>query len=61
MKLQQLTHQTLYARFIIVKLKKPATSLRDFQLVEKSNLKHFAFPKLIVQFLEQNVVKQSPF
>ena len=58
---QQLTHQTLYARFVIVKLKKPATALRDFQLVEKSNLKHFAFPKLIVQFLEENVVKQSPF
>ena len=58
---QQLTHQTLNARFIIVKLKKPATALRDFQLIEKTHLYQYAFPKLIVQFLEQNVIKQSLF
>ncbi len=58
---QQLTHQTLYARFVIVKLKKPATALRDFQLVDKASLHQYAFPKLIAQFLEQNVKKQTLF
>lgn len=50
----QLTHQTIYARFIICILKQPVCTEVDKMLyVDRKNLCNFAFPKLIQNFLKE--------
>ncbi len=53
--LQQLTHQKIYGKFFIIKVK-PDQKIpgSDHFPVEKQTLKEHAFPKLIHSFLEKN-------
>lgn len=53
---QQLTHQTIYGRFINVTLPKIPDALSHFQAVKKEDLMLLAFPKFIHQYLQN---KQS--
>lgn len=50
---QQLTHQTIHGQFITVSLNKPLSSLKGYSLVERRQLKDYAFPRLINTFLEE--------
>ena len=50
---QQLTHQNIKTQFIEIKLKKMPTTLKKYQWVDTENLKQFAFPKLINNFLKE--------
>lgn len=50
---QQLTHQTIFARFLTLKGKGRAPKLEGYQLVPRSLLNDYAFPKTIVSYLEQ--------
>ena len=50
---QQLTHQTIFAYFVHVQLKK-ALRLQDFEAVDLQALKKLAFPKLTAQYLKDN-------
>lgn len=49
---QQLTHQTIHAIFIRIKMKHSLVP-EGMQLVTKNELSQFAFPRLINSFLEQ--------
>lgn len=53
---QQLTHQNIYARFIAVSLKGAIKKPADFIAVTLKDLRKQAFPKIIVQYLEQKNV-----
>lgn len=55
---QQLTHQNIFGQFILVMAEKEIPSLHLFTLVHKSKLGHFAFPKIINQYLSKD--SQSP-
>ena len=46
---QQLTHQTIYGCFIHIMLNKK-TLLKDYELVEKTQMKKLAFPRLITAY-----------
>ncbi len=50
---QALTHQTIFAYFIHVQLKK-APPLQGFEAVDIQTVKKLAFPKLIAQYLKDN-------
>lgn len=56
---QQLTHQLVHGQFITVTALKPVAALKGFMLVDKKQLKKYAFPRLINTFLEEkNVLAQ---
>lgn len=44
---QQLSHQAIFGRFVVMKIKKPLPSLKDYLLVNEKQIKQLAFPRLI--------------
>ncbi|MGE5107001.1 MAG: NUDIX domain-containing protein, partial [Sphingobacteriales bacterium] len=44
---QLLSHQTIYGKFITLKIKKPLQTLEGFQLVSQDKFKKLPFPRLI--------------
>jgi A/G-specific adenine glycosylase len=50
---QQLTHQQIKARFIQVTLNKKPALLTKGQWVAKKSIDQLAFPKIILQWMEQ--------
>ena len=53
---QQLTHQTIHAQFLILKLKTTSSFLKkNYLLVPKEQLNQYAFPKIITSYLQKNV------
>lgn len=48
---QQLTHQTIYSRFILLSADKPL-SLAEHMAVPRNQLSRYAFPKTITDFLQ---------
>ena len=44
---QLLSHQTIYGKFISIKIKKPLQALKSFQLVNSDEIKRLPFPRLI--------------
>ena len=55
---QQLTHQTIQAKFIIVPLKKLPSVLVNELWLNKKQIKALAFPKIINEFLQQDFLKK---
>ena len=53
---QQLTHQTIYGRFIQVKIKN-ALALKGYMAVTYTQLSRLPFPKLITAYLSENELK----
>lgn len=53
---QQLTHQHVFARFLMVRVKKALPSPSGYLAVKEEDLKHYAFPKLIVSWLQENTL-----
>ncbi len=53
---QQLTHQTIYGRFIQVKIKN-TLPLKDYKAVTYTQLIRLPFPKLITAYLSENELK----
>ncbi len=49
---QQLTHQTVYATFIKIRLAKLPVTLKHYNLVNKQQLQQLAFPKIINAYLQ---------
>lgn len=49
---QQLTHQSITGRFVVINVQKPVPALKEYQLVNKKDLPHYAFPRLINSFLD---------
>lgn len=49
---QQLTHQTVYATFIKMKLNKIPSMLKHYNWVNKEQLQQLAFPKIINEYLQ---------
>ena len=54
---QQLTHQTIQARFIVVPLKTIPSTLSKANWVSVKQLKKLAFPKLLNEFLQSDFQK----
>ena len=54
---QQLTHQTIQARFVIIKLNALPTVFRNAQWVNAKQMKKLPFPKLVNDFLQQDFQK----
>jgi A/G-specific adenine glycosylase len=50
---QQLTHQTIKAKFIHIVLKKPLTSV-NFEMLPITEIAKLAFPRIITQYFEKN-------
>jgi A/G-specific adenine glycosylase len=50
---QQLTHQTIYARFIRLEVPASFNAPDGFQLVTEKQLQKLAFPKIIVDYLQR--------
>jgi len=50
---QQLTHQRINGRFLVVKIVAEAVIPGNYALVEKSALSKFAFPKFITSYLDK--------
>ncbi|MGH2645022.1 MAG: A/G-specific adenine glycosylase, partial [Chitinophagaceae bacterium] len=52
---QQLTHQTIYARFFPIKITKAFSEkvLKGFFPIPVNNLEQYAFPKIILQYLSE--------
>jgi A/G-specific adenine glycosylase len=48
---QQLTHQTINGQFVVISVNKPVPALKDYQLIDRKELSHYAFPRLINSFL----------
>ena len=57
---QQLTHQTIYGQFILLKLHKPA-DLPGYKMLSKNETGHLPFPKFINQYLQDKIVSLSLF
>ncbi len=51
---QQLTHQTIIGQFIELETAALPASLKDYELVKKSKLVNYAFPKFITAYLYNN-------
>jgi A/G-specific adenine glycosylase len=49
---QQLTHQTVHAVFIKIKLAEAPSALKHYKWVSKEQLQQFAFPKIINEYLQ---------
>jgi A/G-specific adenine glycosylase len=52
---QQLTHQTVFGQFVSLDIEAPI-SHAEFQLVRKSDLRNYAFPKLINTYLDSDLI-----
>jgi A/G-specific adenine glycosylase len=50
---QLLTHQSITGQFVVIHAKKPVPALKDYLLVNKSELTQYAFPRLINSFLSE--------
>jgi A/G-specific adenine glycosylase len=50
---QQLTHQRIQGRFLVVRLSSAATFPGNYTLVKRSDLNEYAFPKFINSYLEK--------
>ena len=50
---QQLTHQTISAKFIEISLPAPSPRLAAFELAGKEALLHYPFPRLITRYLQK--------
>lgn len=50
---QQLTHQTIYARFIRLQVPVAFNAPDEYQLVTEKQLQELAFPKIIVDYLQR--------
>ena len=50
---QQLTHQTIVGQFIELEMESVPASLTGYQLIRKTMLKKYPFPKLIAFYLQQ--------
>lgn len=48
---QQLSHQFINGRFMVVTIKKEPPGLKQYELIEKNKIKRLAFPALINQYL----------
>ena len=59
--IQQLTHQTIYARFITINVRNGNLILDDFFLQSKASLHLLAFPKTITRYLEERNVQSALF
>ena len=57
---QQLTHQTIYGQFILLKLHKPA-DLPGYKMLSKNETGHLPFPKFINQYLQDKIVSLNLF
>ncbi len=53
---QQLTHQTIFAQFTFITVRKPLPSGDGYLLVPKKEIKRYAFPKLIVALLQEKTL-----
>ncbi len=58
---QQLTHQDIYARFIRLSSSKALKDNGEFFVITLKDLRKLAFPKIIVQYLEQKNVNLNLF
>jgi A/G-specific adenine glycosylase len=56
---QQLSHQTLSAQFIGVRIKKPGAALKGYRAVKKQNLHRYPFPRLIALYLQSSRLIES--
>jgi A/G-specific adenine glycosylase len=52
---QQLTHQTIIGKFIEVETDSIPVSLNNYELIKKTSIKKYAFPKFITSYLQQRV------
>ena len=52
---QQLTHQTITAKFVEVELQVPAPSLNSYGQAHRSTLSQYPFPRLITRYLQNAV------
>jgi A/G-specific adenine glycosylase len=50
---QQLSHQTIQGRFIVVKTDETVKNLEAYILIDKEELSHYPFPKFINSFLSE--------
>ncbi|HTE09754.1 MAG TPA: A/G-specific adenine glycosylase [Chitinophagaceae bacterium] len=50
---QQLTHQTIIGQFIELETPSPPDTLKDYELVKKSLLINYPFPKFITAYLQK--------
>jgi A/G-specific adenine glycosylase len=48
---QLLTHQTINGHFVVISVSKPVPALKDYLLIDRKDLSHYAFPRLINSFL----------
>lgn len=48
---QLLTHQTITGQFVVVNVNKTVPALKDYLLIYRKELSHYAFPRLINSFL----------
>lgn len=58
---QQLSHQLIAGQFIKLKLKKKPTVKDDWIWVDKENVKEYAFPQFINQYLRNKTNQQTLF
>lgn len=50
---QQLSHQTIQGRFVVVRTNETVKHLQEYLLVKKQDLAHYPFPKFINSFLSE--------
>jgi A/G-specific adenine glycosylase len=50
-----LSHQTIYAKFWMVKIELKKLKIKDSKIVSLDNLKLFAMPQLIVKYLKNQL------
>lgn len=53
---QQLTHQTIFAQFTFITVRKPLSPGDGYLLIPKKEIKRYAFPKLIVALLQEKTL-----
>jgi A/G-specific adenine glycosylase len=52
---QQLTHQTIHGRIIVVEIRKTIAALKAYRAIGKKQMKSFPFPRMIANYLENPV------
>ena len=50
---QQLTHQTIHGRIIVVEIRKGTPALKEYTCVTKKQMKTFPFPRMISNYLDK--------
>jgi A/G-specific adenine glycosylase len=58
---QQLTHQTIYGRFIVVVVKKQIPALQEYLLVNRNDVGQYPFPRFIAGYLQESAKAQLLF